>query len=194
MKKGFAMTLALLLVAVGACFVSMTYARYTENISREGTASVAKWAFTEDNPAGNLTIKLDETYDATSLVSGKIAPGTSGSFDIELSNATTETAIDVTVAMEKQNIPTNLKFYTDEGCTEELTTDELTAVIAAKGSLDKKTIYWKWAYNTTADETIDGQDTANGKASEENRTMSVKLTITGTQQAPSTTAVTSAWN
>lgn len=192
MKKGFLMTFALLLVAVGAYFVSGTYARYTEKVTREGSATVAKWDFATDNADSTLTIKLDETYDASTLVSGKIAPGTSGSFDVVLVNPTTETAVDVNVKITKENVPQNLKFYSDSSYTTELTETELNATLKANDSTGlKKTIYWQWPYNTDANTTVDTQDTADGKAA---KTMSISLDITGTQKVPGTTAVASQWN
>ncbi len=191
MKKGLIITIALLLIVVGAYFVSGTYARYTEQVKREATATVAKWDFTTDNPT-DFSIDLTETYDASTLVDGKIAPGTKGKFDIVLKNAKTETAVDVNVAIAKENVPTNLKFYTDNTFATEFTAAELNAVLKAKDATGlTKTIYWKWDYNNTADATKDGQDTTDGKAA---KTMKVTLTITGTQKAPGATAVASAWN
>ncbi len=190
MKKGFLIILALILVVIGAYFVSETYARYTESILNSGSATVAKWAFGADNSDTTLKINLNEGYHASTLAENKIAPGTSGSFVIALSNENTEVAVDVTVAITKENAPHNLKFYTDAACNNELG-DTLTAVIAAGEKLEDKTIYWKWDYNNTADTAIDEKDTENGK---EALTMTVGLAITGTQKTSSATEITTGWN
>lgn len=191
MKKGFMMTFALLLVAVGAYYVSGTYARYTEQVTSVGTATIAKWGFTDDNPA-TFEIKLDETnLDATTLVNERIAPGTTGTFDIAINNATTETAVDVNITIAKENVPTNLKFYTDNTYTTEFSDTGLNATLAAKDAVGlTKTVYWKWVYNETPEATRDENDTTDGKAAGD---MTVTLTIVGTQAKPSTTAYTYGW-
>ena len=83
-KNAVLVFVLLLLVAVSAMMVASTYAKYTSTVTGTGSATVAKWAFTDDNTNTDLTIKLDETYDASTLVAERIAPGTSGEFMIEI--------------------------------------------------------------------------------------------------------------
>lgn len=183
----------LLLVAISASYIAGTYAKYTSEIKdNNGTATVAKWAFASDNDTQSLTIDLAKTYDPTTLVENKIAPGTEGSFVIALSNENSEVGVDFTVKLNSiTNKPTNLKFYKDSSYSTELTpgTSEITGqLVAGEKSFDGVKIYWKWAYETDAIATNDPIDTGDGEAA---NTLTIGVDITGVQTEPSTTAITS---
>ena len=153
-KKNLGLIVLLLLVTVTFAGVAGTYAKYTAEITgKQGTATVAKWAFDTENQNKTLNVELAPTADATTLVANKIAPGTSGSFAINLSNANSEVGVDFTVGLgNATNVPTNLKFYKDSSYTEELTTaGSITGTLAPKNSTGEDvTIYWKWLYETPA--------------------------------------------
>ena len=192
-KKSLVMIALLVLVGLTSGYVASTYAKYTTEITgNEGTVTVAKWAFATDNQAQTLTINLAETYHASTLVNGKIAPGTEGSFNIALSNENSEVGVDFTVALDSiTNKPTNLKFYKDSTYTTELTpgTSTITGqLVAGEDSFAGVPIYWKWAYETDAIATNDPIDTGDGEAA---NTLTIGVTITGTQTEPSATAITS---
>jgi len=180
----------LLLVGVTTIFVASTYAKYVSEVpANNGSVTVAKWAFTTDNPTQTLQINLAETYHASTLVSQRIAPGTQGSFNVALSNATSEVGVDFTVKLNTiTNKPTNLKFYKDQALTTELTpgTSTITGQIAVGENITVP-IYWAWAYETTAIATNDPIDTTDGEAG---ATLSIGVDITGVQTQPSTTAIT----
>ena len=191
-KKSFMIIVLLLLVGLTTGYVASTYAKYTGEVTGSGTATVAKWAFETDNATQTIEIELDPTVDASTLVDGKIAPGTSGSFNIELVNTNSEVGVDFTIMLDSiTNKPTNLKFYKDSTYTTELTpgTTTITGQLVAEEStpLDVP-IYWRWEYETTATSTNDPLDTADGEAA---RTLTIGVTITGVQTAPSATAITS---
>ena len=118
-KNAILLLVLLLLVAISASYIAGTYAKYTSEIkNNNGTATVAKWAFDTDNTAQTLTINLAETYDESTLVDGKIAPGTQGSFNIALSNENSEVGVDFTIKINSiTDKPTNLKFYKDSSYT-----------------------------------------------------------------------------
>ena len=188
MRKNKTLVLIALLMLVGIAtgYVSNTYAKYTSTIANNnGTATVAKWAFATDNAVQTLTINLAGTIDPTTLVANKIAPGTSGSFNIALSNANSEVGVDFVVALnEITNIPTNLKFYKDSSYTTELTpgTSTITGqLVAGENSFAGVPIYWRWLYETDSIATNDPHDTADGVAAKE---LTIGVTITGTQVQP----------
>ena len=187
-KKSLLVIVLSLLVGLTAAYVSSTYAKYTSTIDdNNGTVTVAKWAFASDNAAQDLTINFTDTYDTSTLVSGKIAPGTSGSFNIALVNTNTETGVDFTLTLkDATNVPTNLKFYADDTFTTEVALNgTITGQLAAGDSTGLSVpIYWKWAYESGSD----SADTADGEAAE---TLSIVMQLTGVQTAPSTTAITS---
>lgn len=188
-SKSMLIVILLLLVAIATAYVGNTYAKYTESVSGNGTATVAKWDFTTDNAISNLTINFSQSYDASTLTAGKIAPGTSGSFAISVKNTNTETGVNFTIALGTvTNVPTNLKFYKDSTFNTQITpgSGTITGQLAAKDSTGLSVpIYWKWDYETTNG---DEADTTNGKAATE---LTIPITITGTQVPPSTTAITS---
>ena len=196
-KKNLGLIVLLLLVTVTFAGVAGTYAKYTAEITgKQGTATVAKWAFDTENQNKTLNVELAPTADATTLVANKIAPGTSGSFAINLSNANSEVGVDFTVGLgNATNVPTNLKFYKDAAHTTELTpgTSTITGqIIAGDTTGVDVTIYWAWEYETgTVTDGIatgDADDTANGRTGS---TMTLPLTIKGVQTQPSSTAITS---
>ena len=183
----------LLLVGVTCGYVASTYAKYTSQVTgNNGSATVAKWAFRTDNTTQTLSINFASTYDPTTLESGKIAPGTSGSFNVALVNTNTETGVDWTIRLNSiTNAPTNLKFYRDAAHTVALIPGEstITGQLAAKDSTGLSVpIYWVWEYETSEAATNDPIDTEDGESAD---TLSIGVDITGIQTAPSATAITS---
>lgn len=181
--------LILMLSIVAACgMLASTYAKYTSQIDKTARAEVAKWNFDVENESVSFAIQLGQTVDATTLTAGKIAPGTSGSFNIPLKNGTTETGVDFTIALNTiDGKPTNLKFYTDAAHQNELVpgTGTITGQLKAKDATGvTPTIYWQWPYETAGG---DAQDTADGKTAAD---LTVGITITGVQTEPGT-AITS---
>ena len=196
-RKNNALLLMVLLLLVGitSLFVSGTYAKYTAQITGNGTAKVAKWAFDTENAITTININLTETPDPTTLVANRIAPGTSGSFEIALTNANSEVGVDFTLSLDTiANIPTNLKFYKDNSYTTEIVpgTTEVTGQIEAEdGTGVNVPIYWRWLYETgTVTDGIatgDGDDTTAGTAA---NTLTIPVKIKGVQTTPNTTAIT----
>lgn len=192
-KKSLLIVVLLLLVGVTCGYVASTYAKYTSQVTgNNGSATVAKWAFRTDNTTQTLSINFASTYDPSTLESGKIAPGTSGSFNVALVNTNTETGVDWTIRLNSiTNAPTNLKFYRDAAHTVALIPGEstITGQLAAKDSTGLSVpIYWVWEYETSEAATNDPIDTEDGEAAD---TLSIGVDITGIQTAPSATAITS---
>jgi hypothetical protein len=118
-KKSLWLIVLLLLVGLTGGYVASTYAKYTSSVDKEGTVTVAKWAFADDNANSELEIDFTDTYHASTLVNDRIAPGTSGSFYIQVVNGTSETGVDFTLNIKSiENVPTNLKFYSDSSFSE----------------------------------------------------------------------------
>ena len=185
-KKSLLVIVLLLLVGLTGAYVSSTYAKYTSTIDdNSGSVTVAKWAFATDNASQDLTIDFTETYDATTLVGDRIAPGTSGSFNIAVVNTNTETGVDFTLKIKSAtNVPTNLKFYSDESFSTVITpgTGTVTGQLAAGDATGLSVpIYWKWEYETADG---DGADTTDGEAA---KSLTIVAELTGVQTPPSAT-------
>ena len=110
---------------------------------------------------------------------------------------TGEVGVNVSIALGSVTgtVPTNMKFYSDSEHTTEITPGSFTktGVLRAGDSTGLNvTIYWAWPYETPASSSSgDAADTTEGTTP---ATLSIPVTITGTQVAPSTTEITSAWN
>ena len=196
-KRSIILLVLLLVVAISVFYIGLTYSKYTAEVEGEGTATVAKWAFADDNDNVTLDIDLTDTYDASTLVGDRIAPGTSGSFTLELTNEHSEVGVDFTVKLETvTDAPTNLKFYKDSSFTTELAqgTGTITGHLEAADSTGLEVpIYWKWNYETMSGDPAtstagDTADTSDGEAGAE---LTVPVTITGVQTQPSETPITS---
>lgn len=204
MKKRLFAILLLLVVGTSCCFIGSSFAKYTSSISKSGSVAVAKWNFQSDNSLSTFNIALDENYDASTLLSYRtvdgnniklIAPGTSGSFDINLIN-TSEVGADFVVSLDDiDNIPVNIKFYKDSNYQTELIPGDstLTGTLRANDATGVTvTIYWKWLYETgdttSAIAVNDSLDTADGVSGS---ILTIPVTVKGTQVLPSTSSIIS---
>ena len=211
MKKAKTLVLMVTLMAVvfGTYFIAGTYAKYTSTSNGTATVSVAKWAFSQDNAATEVKVNLEDTIDASTLVAGKIAPGTKGGFGVNVNSKDTEVAVDFTVSITAVgNLPSNLVLYGTRTCTEgnpceysnPYTIDSETGAIAAPITktgvlvpndavgLDVE-LYWVWEYETGAVGEVaanDIEDTTDGVAAGD---ISFTLSITGVQREPSSVAI-----
>lgn len=195
-KKSVLIMVLLLLVAVTSAYVANTYAKYIGDVSGNGSAEVAAWTFETDNASSVSNISLSQTANATTLTSGKIAPGTSGSFDIALKNTNSDVGVDFTVALGAiSGKPDNLHFYKDSGYTTEIIpgTDTITGQLKAKDATGVSlTIYWKWEYETGAvTNGVAAGDSKDTEAGEAAASLTIPVTITGVQVEPSNTTISS---
>ena len=195
-KKSLWLIVLLLLVGLTGGYVASTYAKYTSSVDKEGTVTVAKWAFADDNANSELEIDFTNTYHASTLVNDRIAPGTSGSFYIQVVNGTSETGVDFTLNIKSiENVPTNLKFYSDSSFSSPMTLNDgaITGQLKAGDATGVKVpLYWKWEYETldsnNSSATGDGNDTTDGVNA---NSLNVTVSITGVQTPPSETEITS---
>lgn len=105
----------ILVVVMLVCLIALiggTYSRYTSTGSANVTAKIAKWKVklgTQDISTESKTINVDFNYDTNEYVkTGKIAPGSSGYFEVELDPTGSEVAIDYLFTIDKTNIANSL--------------------------------------------------------------------------------------
>lgn len=186
MKKNMIMRFAsVLLVAtlISACAISGTFAKYTSSQTASDTATVAKWSFN----VGDKNI-ANETF-AFDLFTGEdaiIAPGSSGSFAINLTN-TSEVNAKYTIVLEETNVSNIPLQYSVDGTTWKDSIAELTGLADQainKSASVTQTVYWRWVYEGTTSGAHVGQtdvtDTALGTAISA-PTVTINATITATQ-------------
>lgn len=207
MKKNTMMRLAsVLLVAVlmTTCVISGTFAKYTSKYTASDSARVAKWSFkvndgeiaTTSSPTVTFNLfstvnEADTTTSEENVSSGKIAPGTGGSFAIEVKNDSEVTAQYTITFTETntQNIPLQYSINgTDwEDSIADLTTTNFTDKTLAIGASEVSyTVYWRWVFDGTTSGAHNGQtdatDTALGIAAQTTApTVEISMSITVTQ-------------
>ena len=175
------------------CFVGGTFAKYTSSATGTDTATVAKWSFkvgeTDIATTDTFTFDLFKTIKDSDGINNEtemnpvdgsiIAPGTQGSFDLVLTNAsqvTAQYAIDYTVT-NNNDIP--VKFSVDGGTTwtndlADVAASDSTKLAANSGTTTIK-VQWKWDFNGSDD----SFDTALGIGG--NAVLTVKAEVTATQ-------------
>ena len=119
-------------------------------------------------------------------VNGLIAPGTEGSFAIDIENKGEVTA-EYTISFTAENlagipIEYSINPSEDTSWTTDITTLSFEEELAIGSSASSKTIYWRWAFERGADEAAvkanDSVDTGLGINGAE---VTVTATITATQ-------------
>ncbi len=195
-NKPVIILLALLLITAIA-FSMYAYAKYKTTLTGNGTAQVAKWSFKVNGQTQTIPdIDLATTMKKVNNVAeNKLAPGTEGSFDLNLDATGSEVAIDYNIKLVVTEKPTNLRFYTDSSYTKEIASTDGVMNVSGVMSLEEiktiqtKTIYWKWPYQTGDTDDVkkanDKIDTADSKKS-----VTMTITVTGTQRNPSQGEVT----
>ncbi len=142
--------LLLTLVLTGAG--GYTLARYTTQEKGVGRAKFASWSFQiAKNGAETKVVDLASTVDKDTLVNGKIAPGTSGSFSITLDASGSEMGVDYLLAfINEENKPANLVFsYNDRKGKSLGEIGDITGTIAKDGKKQvTMNITWSWPYQT----------------------------------------------
>lgn len=190
-KKKKVIGLVCIIVALTAIIGGHTFSKYVTEVKGEGIADIAKWSFNVNGDTSTIqTINLVSTYDESTLVNGKIAPGTEGSFDIIIDATESEVGIDYKVEFEKENNkPTNLVFYyKDEKYTSlaelqkelkgTINADEETKTITLK-------IKWEWKYETGEDkEDINDNDEIDTNEGKTLQNYKFNVNVIGTQVQP----------
>lgn len=175
----------ILLLAIGTG--GYTYAKYRTAVNGGGSAQVAKWAFKVGNNTEEIqNIQLVNTVESSSLVNGKIAPGTSGQFFINIDGTGSEVGIDYTVKFANEtNKPTNLVF-TYGGQTYKSLSDlneNIKGTISVNNEVRtrKIQIMWQWAYETGSTAEITQNDKTDTQEGTTPENYTFDIIVTGTQ-------------
>lgn len=190
-KKKVLIILAVLAVILLAFIGGQAYAKYVSQVRGEGVADVATWSFKVNGQNEQVEqIKLVSTCDNETLVGNKIAPGTSGSFNIIVDAIGSEVGINYNIAFtEEENKPQNLKFeYNDKeyNSIKDLEKD-LSGTITANDENKTRTlnIKWKWDYETGSDsEEVKTNDLVDTQDAQRIDNYTFDVVVTGTQVEP----------
>lgn len=158
-NKGIFGTLCVLLIVLLLTGTGgYTYARYMSQEKGTGSADIANWAFQIDkNGAETKNVTLINTVTKSTLVNGKIAPGTSGEFTITLDATGSEVGVDYILGFaNEKNKPTNITFtYNDKKYKSLGEIGDIKGTIDAIGEKTKTIkIEWTWLYQTGSTDEI----------------------------------------
>ena len=157
---------ALLIAIVAIVLVSGTYAKYTTTLTGTDSVQIAKWAWNisgADIDADTTDFTLDlfstindttATYGTTNeahVIDGKIAPGTQGAFNIQITNKSEVDAEYRVTFAEENPLGAHIEYSTDDGNTwgsvAVLDVEDPTAI--GQNETVTVPIRWRWAF--TAD-------------------------------------------
>ncbi len=190
-KKKIVLVVAILSCIALSFIGGQSYSKYVSEVRGDGMAEVATWSFKVNGQKEEVqTINLASTYNNATLVDNKIAPGTSGSFNIIVDGTGSDVGINYNIQFTNENTkPTNLKFtYNghEYNSITELQTD-LSGVINANDSDKTKTltIDWKWEYETgTGKEEIAKNDKIDTQNAQDIANYTFNVIVSGTQVTP----------
>ncbi len=161
-KKKVVGLLAVTILLVTIFAAGYTFARYYKKMDAKAGATIARWSFGSKNE--DKVVKLSEE---------KIAPGSNGTFEIEVDATNSEVGVDYEIVVSKsQNIPRNMVFSakTYDGNGNELSSTSqystfaelathLNGNIATSGNQKRNIVVsWDWPFNENDETDIDNQD------------------------------------
>ena len=190
-KKKFISVILIILAIILSFIGGQTYSKYVTEVRGDGTAQIATWDFKVNGQKEQVqTISLGSTYDESTLVNGKIAPGTKGSFQIIVDATGSDVGIDYKIKFSNESSkPKNLKFYyqeTEYDSILELEKD-LSGTIDANAENKSKTltINWEWEYETGNNPTeIAANDKVDTQNAQEIANYTFNVNVSGTQVVP----------
>lgn len=156
-------------------FVSgQAFNRYNTSIKGEGMVQIATWSFKINGKKEQVqSIDLASTINNKTILDSRIAPGTSGSFDIIIDATETQVGIKYNIkSIEETTKPHNLKFIYEDKEYDSLQKlqEKLSGTINANDENKVRTleIQWKWNYQTGStkeeinrNDLLDTQDAQN---------------------------------
>ncbi len=192
-KKKIILVVAILSCVALSFIGGQSYSKYVSEVRGNGMAEVATWSFKVNGQKEQVqTIQLGSTCNNETLVNNKIAPGTSGSFNIIVDGTGSEVGINYNIKFTNETTkPTNLKFTYDNqeySSIAELESD-LSGTIHANDE-DKTrtlTIDWQWPYETGNNESeIANNDKIDTQNAQDIATYTFNVIVSGTQVVPQT--------
>ena len=195
--------LLLLIVMLALILIASTYAKYTTKLTGSSDTTIAKWAWTINNndvskDDTEFTFDLFKTIKDTDggteadVTTQKIAPGTKGSFSIEVTNASdvnAEYSLTLTETKATAVSSANIEYSivgTDEATdwTNDIGTFNFTNTSLAIGASNEVVLYWRWAFYDDANQ--DKADTlvgfaAAGATDDKDKSITIKADLNFTQ-------------
>lgn len=153
-KRKILTVLIIVVISAISFFIGLAFNKYNTSIKGEGLAEIATWNFKVNGKKEEIqSIDLASTINSQTILDSKLAPGTSGSFDIIIDATDTQVGIKYNIiSIEETNKPHNLKFIYEEKEYNSLSElqEKLSGTINAndKNKVRILKILWKWNYET----------------------------------------------
>lgn len=181
--------IVLLLILI-SLLLGVTYSKYISQINGKGNLDIAKWSFKVNGGTEEFaTVNLLDTYNTETLVDGKIAPGTKGSFNLVIDATGSEVGVNYKVDFQNEsNKPTNLKFKHDGNTLNNIEDYEqyFTDTINADDTNKIRTlkVEWEWPYETGTESEIHQNDQIDTREGINALDYTFDVVVTGTQVVP----------
>lgn len=190
-KKKIIIIVSVLLAILLSFIGGKTFSKYLTQVKGEGVAEIASWDFKVNGKTDEVqTINLSSTFDNETLIGNKIAPGTKGSFNINLDATGSEVGINYKVTFDGETQkPTNLKFKYNDTSYNSIKELEsaLTGTINANDSEKTKTftINWEWPFETGSNTSeIDQNDKIDTQEAQTISNYTFNVNVQGVQVPP----------
>ena len=191
-KKKKILLVAIILLMMLLSFIGgKTFSKYVSQIQGEGTAEIANWIFKVNGKEDIVqSVNLLSTYNNETLINNKIAPGTSGSFNIVVDATGSEVGVDYTINfLNESEKPQNLVFIHNEQKYTNLQElgEDLSGIIDANDENKTRTItiYWEWQYEVGENQNeIHQNDMIDTKNAKEIENYHFDINVIGTQVMP----------
>ena len=153
------------MLLISSMFIAgYSFARYYKSIKIDTIqTSIARWNFNSKNTLANINLSNE-----------KIAPGSSGQFEIEVDATDSEVPVEYEIKVENEtNIPRNMKFYVEtkdengnvakteeKNSFAEIAIENLKGIIPVETNNQKRTVvvHWNWPFNEEDQTSIDSED------------------------------------
>lgn len=192
-KKKIILAIAIISCIILSFIGGQSYSKYVSEVNGEGMAEVATWSFKVNEGKEEVqTIPLTSTCNNETLVNNKIAPGTSGNFNIMVDGTGSDVGIHYEIKFTTEsNKPANLKFIYEGQEYHSISELEnnLSGNIYANEENKTKVheINWKWDYETGNNENeIASNDKIDTQNAQDIATYQFNVIVSGTQIAPQT--------
>ena len=187
-NKKILIIIILILLALVAIVGGCTFAKYITKVEGRGEGKIAKMLFNVKGVNGSEEpIEISKVNDGTSLIDGKIAPGTNGEFEIVVDAIGSGVGVDYSIEFPNEtNKPRNLKFiykYKQYSSLQELS--EVLKGNVTIGTKEEHKIKWEWPFTTgTTDEEIAANDVIDTQDSINGNQYTFDVIVKGTQMMP----------
>ena len=186
-KKKIIVCLIVALILVVCFFAGCAFAKYISNVTGTTVGDIANWSFkvNESTTVISDSISLVNTVDPATLVNGKMAPGTSGSFSFEVDATGSEVDVGYYVTFLNENATSGNIHFEYKGVRYadiQSVANEISGVLnASNNQKEVVTIGWIWLYEADINDNIekyDAQDTLIGESISE---YTFDIAVTGYQ-------------